>query len=102
MNVLYIAMLTTAMLLIITGLFMLARTNNLLRIIIAIEIVMKAITLLLLFAGYINGNFALVQTFVVTMIVIEVIVAVVAAGIAICIYRRNGDLDVDKLNKLNG
>jgi len=102
MNILTIAILTTAFLLIITGLYLLARTHNMIRIIIAVEIVMKAITLLLIFAGYLNGNFALAQTFVVTMIVIEVIVAVVAAGIAINIFRINGDMNVGKLNKLNG
>ncbi len=102
MNILTIAILTAAFLLIITGLYLLARTHNMIRIIIAVEVVMKAITLLLIFAGYLNGNIALSQTFVVTMIVVEVIVAVVAAGIAINIYRINGDMNVGKLNKLNG
>lgn len=102
MNILTLAILTTALLLIITGLFMLVRTNNLIRVIISTEIVMKAVTLLLIFAGYVNGNYLLAQTFIVTVIVIEVVVAVVAAGIAISIYRHNGDLDIRKLNKLNG
>lgn len=102
MNTLTLAILTTALLLIVTGLFMLVRTNNLIRVIIAVEVVMKAITLLLIFAGYVNGNYTLAQSFVVTVIVLEVVVAVVAAGIAICIFRRNGDLNMDKLNKLNG
>lgn len=102
MNTLTMAMLVTAVLLIVTGLFMLVRTNNLIRIIIAVEIVMKAITLLLILAGYINGSELLPQAFIVTVIVIEVVVAVVAAGIAIRIYRHNGDLDIRKLNRLNG
>jgi NADH:ubiquinone oxidoreductase subunit K len=94
--------LTTALMLIITGMYMLFRTTNLIRVIIAIEVVMKAVTLLLTFAGMQNGNMALAQTFIITMIVIEVVVAVVGAGVAISIFRHNNDLDIRKLKKLNG
>lgn len=102
MSILNLAILTIALMLILTGLYMLFRTNNLIRVIIAVEVVMKAITLLLMFAGMQNGNMALAQAFVVTMIVIEVVVAVVGAGVAISIFRHNNDLDIRKLNKLNG
>ncbi|MDO4581038.1 MAG: NADH-quinone oxidoreductase subunit K [Bacillota bacterium] len=102
MSVFNIAVIIAALMLIFIGLFMLVRTNNLIRVIIAIEVVMKAITLLLIFAGYMNGQMALAQSFVITMIVVEVVVAVVAAGVALSIYRRNNDTDIRKLNKLNG
>jgi len=102
MTALTLTIITVAALLIITGLFMMVRTNNLIRVIISIEVVMKAITLLLLLAGYVNGNYPLAQTFIVTMIVIEVVVAVVAAGLVISIFRRNDSLEIDKLNRLNG
>ncbi len=102
MTSLTLAVLTAALLLIVTGLFMLVRSNNLIRVILGIEVVMKAVTLLIIFAGQVNGNTVLAQTFVVTIIVIEVVVAVVAAGIAISIYRHNGSLEMDKLNRLNG
>lgn len=101
-SVLTLAILTAAMLMIVIGLFMLARTDNMIRIIISIEVVMKAVTLLLLFAGYVNGNFALAQAYIITMIVLEVVVAVVASGIAISIFRHNGDMDPGHLNNLNG
>ena len=102
MNILSVAILSTAFLLIITGMYLLTKTNNMIRIIIAVELAMKAITTLLLFAGYVNGNFAMAQAFIITVIVIEVIVAVVAAGIAINIFRHNGDMNIKKLNRLNG
>ena len=102
MSLLNISILTTAMLLIITGLFMLLHTYNMIRIIIAIEVVIKAVTLLLAYAGYVNGSLAMVQTFIITMIVIEVVVAVVAAGIAVSVYRNNGNMDIRNLNKLKG
>lgn len=63
---------------------------------------MKAITLLIIFAGMVNGKLALSQSFVITVIVVEVIVAVVAAGIAINLFRHNGDMEISRLNKLNG
>ncbi|MEG1537015.1 MAG: NADH-quinone oxidoreductase subunit K [Clostridiales bacterium] len=102
MNVLAVAVLTTALLLIVTGLFMLVRTHNMIRIIIAVEVAMKAITLLIVLAGWLNGQTALSQAFVVTIIVMEVVVAVVAAGIAISSFRKNDDMDIRRLNKLNG
>ena len=97
-----ITALAVALLLIFTGLYLLLKTHHMLRIIIAVEIVMKAITLLLIFAGMMNGKMALTQSFIITVIVVEVVVAVVAAGIAINLYNHNGDMEISRLNKLNG
>jgi|WetSurMetagenome_2_1015567.scaffolds.fasta_scaffold421408_2 NADH:ubiquinone oxidoreductase subunit K len=102
MSFINIAILVTAFTMIITGLFMLLRTYNMIRIIIAIEVIIKAVTLVLAFATYLNGNHALGQTLIITMILIEVVVAVVAAGIAVSVYRNNGNMDVRNLNKLKG
>ena len=102
MSIVEIGILVTAALLIITGLYCLVRTYNIIRIIISVEIAMKAVTLLLAFAGWVNGGAALAQTFVITMIVIEVVVAVVAAGIAISVFRHNGSMDIRKLKNLRG
>jgi len=101
-NALNIAILVTAMLLILTGMYCLVHTRNIIRIILGIEVAMKAITLLLIYAGWVNGKMALAQSFVVTMIVAEVVVAVVAAGIAVCVFRRYGSLDLSNLTKLSG
>ena len=87
---------------IISGIYMLMRTHSMLRIIIAIEILMKAITMVLAFAGYISGSYMLVQTFIITMIVIEVVIVMVACALAISYYRKNGNMDIRKLNKLKG
>jgi len=102
MTVISIGILITALLLIIAGIFGLMRTGHIIRIILAIDLTMKAITLLLIFAGWVNGNLALAQTFVVTMIVAEVMVAVVAAGIAVNVFRRYGSMELRNLTKLNG
>ena len=102
MTVISIAILVAALLLIITGMYCLMRTRHIIRIILAIELTMKAITLLLICAGRVNGHMALAQAFVVTMIVAEVVVAVVAAGLAVNVFRRYNSMDLRHLTKLNG
>ena len=89
-------------LLIIAGCYCLIRTYHMLKIILGIEVAMKAVTLFITYAGYINGNIDLAQSFVITSIVIEVVVAVVAAGIAINLYRKYGSMDIRNLKKLKG
>lgn len=97
-----IIILITGFLLIIAGAYCLIRTYHMLKIIIGMEVAMKAVTMFIVLAGYINGNTDLAQTFVITVIVIEVVVAVVAAGIAIRLYRKYGNMDIRNLRKLKG
>lgn len=95
-------MLIVGFLLIIAGCYCLIRTYHLLKIIIGVEVAMKAVSMFIIMAGFINGNIALAQTFVITVIVIEVVVAVVAVGIAINLYNNYGDMDIRNLIKLKG
>lgn len=89
-------------LLIIAGCYCLIRTYHMLKIVIGIEIAMKAVTMFILLAGYISGNIDLSQTFVITIIVIEVVVALVAVGMVISLYKIYGSMDIRNLNKLKG
>ena len=89
-------------LLIIAGCYCLIRTYHMLKITIGIEVAMKAVTLFVTLAGYVNGNIDLAQTFVITSIVIEVVVTVVAAGISISLYKKYGSMDIRNLRKLKG
>ena len=84
------------------ALFSLLKVRNMLGMLIATEVMTKGVTLLLICAGYLNGNTALTQTFIVTIIVIEAVVAVVAVGLAVSVHRNTGSLDIANLNKLNG
>ena len=97
MNVFSAVILLAALLIAIAALYCLLRSRNLIRIIIAVEVLMKAVTLLLVFAGYLANNLALAQTFVITMIVIEAVVAVVAVGLIINLYNKNNSLDARHL-----
>lgn len=89
-------------LLIIAGCYCLIRTFHMLKIIIGIEVAIKAVTLFIILAGYTNGNLNLAQTFIISIIVIEVVVAVAAAGIAISLYKIYGSMDIRNLRKMKG
>lgn len=102
MNVLTLTLMSTALVLIALGVFMLVMTSNMIRVVLAVEVMMKAVTLLLIYAGQINGQLGLAQTFIVTQIVIEIVLAAVASGLVINIYRKTGQRELRKLNKLNG
>lgn len=102
MNVLTLTLMSTALVLIALGVFMLVMTSNMIRVVLAVEVMMKAVTMLLIYAGQVSGQLGLAQTFIVTQIVIEIILAAVASGLVINIYRKTGQRELRKLNKLNG
>jgi NADH-quinone oxidoreductase subunit K len=89
-------------LLFITGIYCLLVTRNLIRILIALEILTKGVTLLLIAAGYATGQMSLAQSLVITLIIIEVVVIAVAAGIVIGLHKYNDTLDTRKLRNLKG
>lgn len=95
-------MLFVGLLMIIAGCYCMIRTYHMIKIIIAVEIAMKAITMFLILGGYMNGHMGLAQAYVITAIVIEVIVAVVFAGVTIGLYKKYGNMDIRNLTKLKG
>ena len=52
--------------------------------------------------GWLSGNMALAEAFVVSTIVLEVVVATVLSGIAISIYHKHGNMDIRNLRNLKG
>ncbi len=87
-------------LLFIIGFYCILATYNLIRALIGIELLFKAVTLLLVLVGYIRGQTQLMQTFVITLIVIEVVMMVVAIGIILGLRRHNQSLDTRYLKNL--
>ena len=86
----------------IIGLYCIFVTYNLIRILIGVEVLIKAATLLIIVAGYISGHEALAQSLVITLIVIEVVVVTVAVGVMLGIRSINDSLDVRKIKNLKG
>ena len=86
----------------ITGLYCILVTRNLIRVLIGLELLTKAVTLLLIVAGYVTGQVALCQAMVITLIVIEVVVIAIAAGVVLSIHRHNNSIDVREIRNLKG
>ncbi len=90
------------LLVLITGFYAVLATNNLIRTIIAVEILTKAVTLLIIVAGYYTGQMGLAQAMVITLIIIEVALTVVAVGIILCIFKRHRSISTDTVRTLKG
>jgi multisubunit Na+/H+ antiporter MnhC subunit len=81
-----------------TGIYCIVATHNLLRVIISMEIINKAATVLLALAGVINGSLSLAESYIIALIVVEVVVTAVGAGLCIALYNRTGSLDIRELS----
>ncbi|HWS30569.1 MAG TPA: NADH-quinone oxidoreductase subunit K [Clostridia bacterium] len=102
MNIFFAILIVAVVLVLGVGIYSLVVTRNLLRILLSVEILMKGATLLLIGAGYLTGDMATAQAFVITVIIIEVVLLVVATGIVLGAYRANGTLNTRELNNLKG
>lgn len=102
MSLLFTLFLIGASLLIAIGLYGIVVTRNLMRILLSVEILTKAVTLVMIGAGYETGQMGVAQSFVITIIVLEVMLLVIATGILFGAYKNNGSLMTDKLNNLKG
>jgi NADH:ubiquinone oxidoreductase subunit K len=84
------------------GLYGLLAGYNLIKLIIAMQILVKAALLGLVVAGYANGQMNLSQGLAITVIVADTVVAVVGMAMAVQVRRRIGTLDVRELARLRG
>ena len=102
MTLLFALFLIAAALMLVVGFYSLVVTRNLMRVLLSVEILTKAATLLMIGAGYMTGKMAAAQSFVISIITVEVMVLVVATGIVFGVYKHNKVLDTRKLNNLRG
>ena len=100
MTLIFVLFLIAALLLLVIGIYCLIVTHNLIRIILGIEVLTKAATLLMIGAGYVNGRMDVAQSYVVTIIVIEVALLIISIGILYGIYKKTGSIAVDKISNL--
>ncbi len=89
-------------LLAVAALYCVVVSRNMIRVLIGIELLTKAVTLLIAAAGAASDRMALAQTFIITLILIEVVVIAVMAGIVIGVHRHSRTLDIRSLRKLKG
>ncbi len=84
------------------GFYGLLITRNLIKVVMMLQILIKAVVLALIFAGQVSGNLGLGQSTAATVIVADTIVAVVGLALAVQVRRRFGTLDVPKISTLKG
>lgn len=85
-----------------SGLYYLLVTTNLIRAIIGLELVTKAVTVGLALAGKLTGKVGLTQTLIITLIVVEVVVMVVGVGLILLGHKHTGGVDVRDLRNIKG
>jgi NADH-quinone oxidoreductase subunit K len=84
------------------GIYGLLVSRNLIKIVVALQIMVKAALLGLIAAGSISGQVNLGQSLALTVIVADTIVAVMGIALGVQIRRRVGTLDLRDLSKLRG
>lgn len=84
------------------GLYSLLITRNLIKLVVTLQIMVKAAVLGLVVAGNASSEIQLGQSLAVTVIVADTVVAVIGLALAVQIRRQLGTLDVNDLSKLRG
>ncbi len=102
MNNEILLLLSCGILLAMVGVYMLILYRNLLRLIIGVEVVAKGVTLVFLAAGVYRQDIGLIQSLLVTFIIVETVLAAVILALAILAQKIYGSLDIRNLSKLKG
>lgn len=84
------------------GLYGLLITRNLIKIVMVLQIMVKAAVLALVLAGQASGRAGTGQSLAATVIVADTMVAVVGLALAIQIRRRFNTVDVSEVDMLKG
>jgi NADH:ubiquinone oxidoreductase subunit K len=84
------------------GLYTVIVTRNLIRTLLGLELITKAVTLLFIFIGFLSGRTGVAQALIITVIIIEVVVIAVAAGLVIGVFRHHQSLSSRNLRNMKG
>lgn len=82
------------------GIYALLTTRHLLKVIVALQILVKGAMLSLVLAGRLAGKEDLAQSLAITVIVADTIVAVIGMALAVQVRRVIGTLDLTRLTSL--
>jgi NADH:ubiquinone oxidoreductase subunit K len=82
------------------GLYGLLASRNLIKIIVALQILAKSAVLALVAAGSASGQINLSQSLAITVIVVDTVVAAVGLALGVQVRKRFGSLDVSNLSSL--
>jgi multicomponent Na+:H+ antiporter subunit C len=84
------------------GLFCVISQRNLIKIVIGLQIMGKAVILNFITAGYHQNNSGIAQAIVMTAILIDAIVAAVLLALIVNMFRINMEILADKIARLKG
>lgn len=84
------------------GLYGLLVIRNLIKVVVAMQIMVKGVLLALAAAAETGGQINLGQSLILTVIVADTVVAVIGLALAVQIRRVKGTLDVRTLSDLRG
>ena len=84
------------------GLYGLLLGRNLIKIVVALQVLVKGAMLALVAAGYASGQINLGQSIAMTVIVADTVVAVIGLALAVQVKRRFGTVDIRELSELRG
>ncbi len=84
------------------GCYGILMTRNLIKIVIALQVLIKAAVLALVLAGQAGGQAGTGQSLAATVIVADTMVAVVGLALAVQIRRRVGSVDLSAISRLRG
>ncbi len=82
------------------GLYALMICRNLIKAVVALQILVKGAMLALVLAGRMSGQVQLGQSLALTVIVADTIVAVIGLALAVQVRKRLGTLDIQSLTSL--
>ena len=82
------------------GFYGLLLSRNLIKVVVALQIMVKGALLALVAAGSVTGKLALGQSLALTVIVADTIVAVVGLALAVQVRKHFGTLDLNALRTL--
>ncbi len=84
------------------GLYCIFASHNLIRVVVGIEMLTKAVTLMLSLAGALTGRMATAEAFIITLIVMEVVAIAVATGLVVGIFKHHGSARTKFIRVLKG
>ncbi len=84
------------------GLYCIFASHNLIRVVVGIEMLTKAVTLMLALAGALTGRMATAEAFIITLIVMEVVAIAVATGLVVGIFKHHGSARTKFIRVLKG
>lgn len=82
------------------GIYGLLITRNMIKVIVALQLLVKGVILALVVAGNIQGKVNLSQSMALTVVVADTIVAVVGLALAVQVRKAVGSLDLKDLTSL--